>query len=165
MKNAFTFSFSLWASLSALPLQAAPPSSIWNSGSRPIKPYQYIEPIPESQLELHYENGEIYAPDALFTRLYPSIEQGATPVEPPAEVSIASKTTPVGPKAPRGILSSSYLQEFAYINTYSNIGRYEQPFTLPSIRLRLAMPGFGYGFGGGYQPLQFGFGPAAFSFW
>ena len=148
-----------------LPLQAAANPSVWNTKTSPALPYRYIESTPVLRLTLQNENAEIYASESLFSRLYPSINAGPAPAEVTIEASIASKTKDFGPYRPRGILSSSYVQEFAYIDTYSSNRRYEEFFSFPSIRVSLAAPRFGNGSGGGYQPLQFGFTPAAFKFW
>ena len=61
-------------------------------------------------------------------------------------------------------LSPSYVQEFAYINTYSNIRNYEERLIFPSIRMSLTLPRFGIGFGGGFRNSQFGFGPISVQF-
>jgi len=145
----------------AAPLLAAP-NSVWNAQANPALPLRYVETVPIMRLAPQIANAGTYAPEALFLRLYPSISAG-----PSADVATnePSKTRDFGPNQPRGILSSSYVQEFAYIDTYSNIRRYEEFFNFPSIRMSLAMPRVGNGFGGGYQPLQFGFGPSAFRFW
>jgi hypothetical protein len=148
----------------ALPLMAAP-NSVWNANAAPTLPLRYIESAPVLRLTPQIANAEVYAPKALFLQLYPSINQQADAVVATIEPSISSKTRDLGPIRTRGILSSSYVQEFAYIDTYSNIRRYEEFFNFPSIRMSLAMPQIGNGFGGGYQPLQIGLGPAAFRFW
>jgi len=149
----------------ALPLQAAANPSVWNTNASPALPYRYIESTPVLRLAPQNENAAIYASKSLFSRLYPSIN--SAPSAPVAIIapSIASKTREFGPIRTRGILSSSYVQEFAYIDTYSSNRGYEEFFTFPSIRMSLATPQFGNGLGGGYQPLQFGFNPAAFKFW
>lgn len=148
----------------ALPVQAAP-NSVWNTESSPARPYRYIESTPTMRFIPQIANAETYASNALFMRLYPSINAAAIPENTTNAASIASKTRDFGPFQTRGILSSSYVQEFAYIDAYTNTGRYEEFFNFPSNRMSLAMPRFGNGLGGGYQPLQFGFGPAAFRFW
>jgi len=149
----------------ALPLHAAPATSVWNTTLRPPLPYQYIEIAPPSRLTPQIANPETYVSDSLFLQLYPSISTRDLPEEATSATSIASKTREIVQNQPRGILSSSYVQELAYVDTYSNIRRYEEFFSFPSIRMSLAMPRFGNGFGGGYQPLQFGFSPVAFKFW
>jgi len=151
--------------LVTLSLQAAANPSVWNTGAGPALPYRYIESTPIVRLAPQNENAAIYASDSLFLRLYPSINTAPSPTEATTELSIASKTREIGPIRTRGILSSSYVQEFAYIDTYTNNRRYEEFFNFPSIRMSLATPRFGNGLGGGYQPLQFGFNPAAFKFW
>ncbi len=148
----------------ALPLMAAP-NTVWNAGAAPALPLRYIESTPILRLTPQIANAEIYAPKALFLQLYPSINPQDDAVVATIEPSTASKTRDFGPIRTRGILSSSYVQELAYVDTYSNSREYEEFFTFPSIRMSLAMPRIGNGFGGGYQPLQFGFGPAAFRFW
>ncbi len=148
-----------------LPLQAVANPSVWNTGARPAFPYRYIESTPIVRLTPQNENAAIYASDSLYLRLYPSINTVPLPIDVTTEPSIASKTREFGPIRTRGILSSSYVQEFAYIDAYSNNRRFEEFFSFPSIRMSLATPRFGNGLGGGYQPLQFGFNPAAFKFW
>lgn len=148
-----------------LPMQAFANPSVWHTGTGPELPYQYIESTPIMRITPQNENIGIYASDSLYLRLYPSINSAAVSEETNIEPSIASKTRGFGPLQPRGILSSSYVQEFAYIDTYSNNRRFEEFFNFPSIRMSLATPRFGNGLGGGYQPLQFGFNPAAFKFW
>ncbi|NOR62349.1 MAG: hypothetical protein GQ535_07650 [Rhodobacteraceae bacterium] len=155
----------LAAAIVTLPLQVAANPSVWNSNAGPALPYRYIESTPIVRLIPQNENAAIYASDSLYLRLYPSINSAPTPADVTNEASIASKTREFGPIRTRGILSSSYVQEFAYIDTYSNNRRYEEFFNFPSIRMSLATPMFGNGLGGGYQPLQFGFNPAAFKFW
>ncbi len=145
--------------------QAAPAASVWHLGTGPAQPYRYVESPPISRLAPQIENADIYVSDSLFLRLYPSINTGKTAENPTTDASIASKTREIGPIRTRGNLSPSYVQEFAYIDAYTNSREYEEFFTFPSIRMSLAMPRIGNGFGGGYQPLQFGFGPAAFRFW
>ncbi|MBL1436642.1 MAG: hypothetical protein COB08_010640 [Rhodobacteraceae bacterium] len=145
----------------ALPLQAAPLNSVWRSDVSPMIPYQYIESVPVLRLAPQIANAQTYASDSLYLRLYPSINTASMPSDP----SIASKTRGFVQNQTRGILSSSYVQEYAYIDTYSSTRTFEEYFSFPSIRMSLAMPPYGNGFGGGYQPLQFGFNPAAFKFW
>lgn len=149
---------------SALPLMAAP-SNVWHADTAPGLPLRYVEATPVLRLTSQIANAETYAPDALFLQLYPSISAGPAAGAATIEPLETSKTRDFEPIRTRGILSSSYVQELAYVDTYSNIRKYEDYFNFPSIRLSLAMPRFGNGFGGGYQPLQFGFGPAAFRFW
>ncbi len=148
----------------ATPLQAAP-NNIWNSEISPALPLRYVETPPVLRLTPQIANAEIYASEALFQQLYPSINADDAAEVATTGPSIASKTRDFFPFQTRGILSSSYVQEFAYIDTYSNIRKYEDNFNFPSIRMSLAMPPYGNGFGGSYPPLQFGFGPAAFRFW
>lgn len=148
-----------------LPLQATANPSVWKTNASPELPYRYIESTPIVRLTSQNENAAIYASDSLFSRLYPSINTALAPRDATTEPSIASKTREIGPIRTRGILSSSYVQEYAYIDTYSSNRRYEEFFNFPSIRMSLATPRFGNGLGGGYQPLQFGFNPAAFKFW
>jgi len=147
----------------ALPLMAAP-SNVWSAESVPALPLRYVETMPVLRLTPQIANAETYAPNALFLQLYPSIDAAHAAAAVTIEPVATSKTRVFGPNRTRGILSSSYVQELAYVDTYSNIRKYEDYFNFPSIRLSLAMPQFGNGFGGGYQPLQFGFGPAAFGF-
>jgi hypothetical protein len=151
--------------MAALPVQAAPNANVWNTNAAPAMPYRYIESAPIMRLTPQNANLEIYASEALLMRLYPSINTGALPVDATNAASITSKTRDLGQNQPRGILSSSYVQEFAYIDTYSNTREFEEFFNIPSISMSLAMPRIGNGFGGGYQPLQIGLGPAAFRFW
>ena len=153
------------ALLSTAPPLLAAPNSVWNAQASPALPLRYVESAPVMRLTPQIANAGTYAPEALFLRLYPSISAGPSADAATNEPSKTSKTRDFGPIQPRGILSSSYVQEFAYIDTYSNIRRYEEFFNFPSIRMSLAMPQIGNGFGGGYQPLQFGFGPSAFRFW
>jgi len=151
-----------------LPLFAAPQTTIWNTNQGPALPLRYIETTPVLRLTPHIANAETYAPLALFQHLYPSIPKPTVAplrAEGNIEPSIASKSDEIGLLFRRGNLSPSYVQEFAYIDTYTNSREYEDIFNFPSIRMSLAMPRIGTGFGGGYQPLQFGFGPNAFPFW
>ncbi len=164
MKTIFKSALTAAAVLAAPQMQAAP-NSVWNTKTGPALPYRYIESTPVLRLTPQIENPEIYASDALFLRLYPSISAPLAPEAATIDPNIASKTREIPPFQTRGILSSSYVQEFAYIDTYSNTRKFEQYFNFPSIRMSLAMPLYGNGLGGGYQPLQFGFGPAAFRFW
>ena len=164
MKPFFKSAFTAAAVLAASHGQAAP-NSVWNTNTGPALPYRYVESTSVLRLTPQIANPEIYASDALFLRLYPSISTGRAPEDATIEPSIASKTREIPPFQTRGILSSSYVQEFAYIDTYSNTRKLEEYFSFPSIRMSLAMPRYGNGLGGGYQPLQFGFGPAAFRFW
>ncbi len=159
------FTPSALAATLAVLAQAAPAASVWAPSAGPARPYLYIESTPISRLAPQIENAAIYASDSLFTRLYPSISTDVTAENETSELSIASKTREIGPIKTRGNLSPSYVQEFAYIDTYTNSREYEEFFSFPSIRMSLAMPRIGNGSGGGYQPLQFGFGPAAFRFW
>jgi len=165
MKTLAISALTVAISAGTLPLQAAPNQSVWNTDASPELPYSYIESTPIVRLTSQSENAGIYASKSLFSRLYPSITARPAPVETTIGPSIASKTKDFGPIRTRGILSSSYVQEYAYIDTYSNNRRYEEFFSFPSIRMSLAAPRFGNGLGGGYQPLQFGFNPAAFKFW
>ncbi len=146
------------------PLLAAP-NSVWDANASPALPLRYVESAPILRLAPQIANAETYAPKALFQHLYPSIDPMTEAESTTIAPTMASKTRDFGQIQPRGILSSSYVQELAYVDTYSNIRRYEDFFSFPSIRMSLAMPRFGNGFGGGYQPLQFGFGPVAIRFW
>ena len=152
------------AAILATPLQAAP-NSVWNAEASPALPLRYIETAPQMRLIPQIANAGTYASEALFQQLYPSINADDDTEAATTGPSIASKTKVFHPFQTRGILSSSYVQEFAYIDTYSNIRKYENNFSFPSIRMSLAMPPYGNGFGGSYPPLQFGFGLAAFRFW
>lgn len=149
---------------STLPLLAAP-NTVWNTTTSPALPLRYIESPPVLRLTPQIANAETYAPDTLFLKLYSSISTNTPPDAATIEPSIASKTGISGPFLPRGILSSSYVQELAYVDAYSSVRKHEEFFTFPSIRMSLAMPRYGNGFGGGYRPLQIGFGPAAFRLW
>ena len=167
MNFAFKAGGAIALALAAFPLQAAP-VSVWNSGLVPEQPLQYIKAAPISRIAPQIANAEIYAPESLLTRLNPSIEPDQVPeesLETNIQSSIVSKNGGFGQISPRVNLSPSYVQEFAYIDMYSNIRRYDDNITFPSVRLSLTMPRFGNGFGGGYQPLQYGFGPLAVRFW
>lgn len=143
------------------------PSRIWQAGTGPALPFRYIEPIRISQENPQIAQAGTYATEAIFQQLYPSIEQ-STPrgLADAANIKGAnvSKTSDSALFTPRVNLSPSYGQEYAYINTYSNIRKYEDIFTFPSIRMNSPLPWFGGGFGGGYHGLQFGFGPNLFRF-
>ncbi len=168
MNKLFSGAFIASALAITQPVLAAPPQSTWNLTRTPEQPLRYIEAAPVLRLAPQIANAETYAPESLLRRLYPSITPPSArrPLEEANNApSIASKNRGFVQNGPRGNLSPSYVQEFAYIDTYSNIRKYEQYFSFPSIRMSLAMPRFGNGSGGGYQPLQFGFGPAAFRFW
>ncbi len=164
MQLVFTSALTAAIFAAALPAKAAQ-NSVWNTKAGPTLPYRYIDSVPVLLTAPQFANAETYASEALFQQLYPSIKMGTTPDAETIGSSIASNTRDFGPFQTRGILSSSYVQEFAYIDTCSNIRKYEEYFSFPSIRMSLAMPPYGNGFGGGYPPLQFGFGPAAFGFW
>ena len=151
--------------LISVPFRADANPSVWNNQSTPALPYQYIESAPVSEIAPLLENDATYASDSLYKQLYPSINEMQMSADSTNGASMASKTRDFLSNSPRGILSSSYLQEYAYIDTYTNNKGYEEVFNFPSIRMNLATPRFGNGLGGGYQPLQFGFGPAAFRFW
>ena len=147
---------------------AAAQNTIWQSDVRVQEPVLYADPAPISRLTPEIANPETYAPAALFAELYPSIPAEVLPSvgnKTNNQPSIASKNDDSFLNQPRVNLSPSYVQEFAYISTYSNIRKYVGYYSVPSIRLSLAIPRFGNGLGGGYPPLQFGFGPAAFRFW
>jgi hypothetical protein len=151
--------------LAAMPLSAAPANSVWSLTTGPALPYRYMETESVLRRAPQIANPETYAPDALFSQLYPSISADPTPQDATNAPVVASKTRKNLPFEPRGILSSSYVQEFAYIDAYSNTRKFNPNLGFPSIRLSLAMPRFGNGYAGGYQPLQFGFGPIALRFW
>ena len=147
---------------------AGPAASPWSNLSSPELPYRYIKTPPDLRISPQTANAETYVPEALFSRLYPSIstvDLTGDALETNIQASIASKKEVFYQLPTRGNLSTYYVQEFAYITTYSNIRKYEDFIAFPSIRMSLALPRFGNGFGGGYQPLQFGFSPAAFRFW
>jgi len=152
----------------AAPALAAPEMSVWNNARSPSLPHQYIESVPVARLTWHNSAAETYAPEALYLRLYPSI--GAQLVGDKAAVtniqpSISSKNSPFLQNPPRGNLSTSYLQEFAYIDVYSNTGEYDNIIRQPTIQMSFSMPRFVHGLGGGYLPLQLGFGPFAAGGW
>lgn len=149
----------------ALPLQAGSDTQVWSTDRSALIPHHYIESAPILRPEPQIANAETYASDSLYARLYPSINPASKPSNSTIEPSIVSKTRDFAQNETSGILSSSYVQEYAYINAYSNIRKNEAYFSFPNIRMSLAMPPYGNGFGGGYQPLQFGFGPAVFTFW
>ncbi len=141
--------------------------SVWSATTGPSLPLHYIESIRISQSVARSAPAETYAPQALFMLLYPSINDSNRDSIPQAANSVAataSKNSALQQFRPRVNLSPSYVQEFAYIDTYSNIGKYRNNFPFPSIRVSLPLPWFGGGFGGGYQGLQFGFGPKLFRF-
>ncbi len=149
-------------------LQAAPEPSLWRPDQAPVLPLRYIEPVTILQFDPQIANAETYASESLYLALYPSIQQN-----PEAEIEgeansqaiIASKTRDFEAFIPRGNLSPSYVQEFAYIDAYSNIRKYDGLTGFPNIQIRMALPQFGNGFGGGYQPLQFAFWPVGFGVW
>ncbi len=141
--------------------------SVWSSSSGPSLPLHYIESIRISQNVPRNAPAETYAPQALFMLLYPSINdsnQDSIPQVANTVAATASKNSAFQQFRPRVNLSPSYVQEFAYIDTYSNIGKYRNNFPFPSIRMSLPLPWFGGGFGGGYQGLQFGLGSQLFRF-
>jgi hypothetical protein len=167
MKHRVFQAFFLLTSLQAPMASAGTGSSVWSSTSGPAQPLHYVESIRVTQSSPQIARVGSYAPTALFMLLYPSIDDSkttSTEAETNSETLIASKNRGFQQFRPRVNLSPSYVQEFAYIDTYSNIRKYEDNFNFPSIRMNLPLPWFGGGFGGGYQRLQFGFGPKLFRF-
>lgn len=147
------------------PLSAAPNTTIWNSTNGPLLPLQYIESTPILRFPPQSANQEIYASEALYLRLYPSIPVDVSDqyvenanIQP----SIASKKSIFGQNSDRVNLSPYYVQELAYVDTYSNIRKYDDFISFPNIQMSLAMSQFGNGLGGGYSPFRFGFGPIGF---
>lgn len=168
MNNFITGGIAIAFLVSAVPLQAAPPVTIWNSAHGPALPLQYVESTANLRLTPQNANAETYASAALYSRLYPSITQqasGASQIETTIQPSIASKNGDFQQFSPRVNLSPSYVQEYAYIDTYSNSRQFDNMFRLANIQMSLAMPQFGNGFGGGYPPLRFGFGPVGMGTW
>ena len=167
--KAFTLGFMTTVAMATMPaVQAAPPASTWNGAQGPALPLRYIDPAPILRLTPQIANAETYASEALYALLYPSIArapQSARTPETTIQPSIASKNSAFTQNTTRGNLSTSYVQEFAYIDVYSNTGKYDNIITLPTIQMSLAMPRFGNGFGGGYLPLRFGFGPIKMGTW
>jgi len=141
--------------------------NIWAQTSGPGSPLHYIAEIPVLQNTAQVAKFETYAPESLSMLLYPSNNNYSTRyianlvnTKQPS----SSKYSVIQQNRRSVNLSTSYVQEFAYIDTYSNIRRYEDTFVFPSIRMNLALPEFGAGLGGGYQNSQFGFGPISVRF-
>lgn len=141
--------------------------NIWTNTSGPQAPLHYIANTPVSQSVVQIAKSGTYVPDSLSMLLYPSRGDSSTLHNAAGgniEQALPSKYRVNQLILRRVNLSTSYVQEFAYIDTYSNIRRHEDTFVFPSIRMNLTLPGFGAGFGGGNQNSQFGFGPISVRF-
>ena len=148
MKKLITNGIAVAFLVSAVPIQAAPPVTIWSSAQSPALPIQYVESTSILRLTPQNATAETYASEALYSRLYPSIAQqasGPEPLETTIQPSIASNNGVFYQFSPRVNLSPSYVQEYAYIDTYSNSRQFDNMFRLANIQMSLAMPQFGFG--------------------